>query len=94
MERVVNGAENNPVRGFDRQAADGRVNGRKLARSPIRIKDDHGWIKLQFRTDFCSVRPKDDPRKTHARQARGCEKMFDKGKALNRNQSLRLAHAP
>jgi hypothetical protein len=91
-ERVVDRAENNPVRGFDRQAADCRVDGRQLACGPIRIKDDHGWVELQFRTYFCSVRTEYDTRKTNAWQARGCEKMLDEGKALNRDQSFRLAH--
>jgi hypothetical protein len=80
---MVYRAENNPVGGFDRQAADSRVDGRQLACGPIRIKDDHGWVELQFRTYFRSMRTKDDTRKTNARQAGGCEEMFDEGKALN-----------
>jgi hypothetical protein len=68
------------------------VDGRQLACGPIRIKDDHSWVELQFRTYFSSVRTKDDTRKTDTWQARGCEKMFDEGKALNRDQSFRLAH--
>jgi hypothetical protein len=38
------------------------------------------------------MRTKDDTRKTNARQAGGCEKMFDKGETLNRDQRFRLAH--
>src|SRR5579859_6572229 len=82
-ERVVNGTENNPVRGFDRQAADCRVNGRELACGPIGIKDDHGRVEFQFGADLCRVSTEDDSGETNAGQARGGEEMLDESEPLN-----------
>src|ERR1700684_1258074 len=91
---MVHGAENEPVGGPLREAANCGLDGRKLSLLPIGIGENPGRIKRKEARDFLGLCSQYNPGYVHPWVARGRNKMLGKSFPAIFKQRFGLAHAP